>query len=314
MKTKPSAVRKLLLAAIITTIGASWFAAGNAAAVSPVIQINEATARAEITSQPLRGNISVLMGSGGNIVALQGPQGKFLVDAGIAVSKAKLQAALAEVGDGPVQYVANTHWHWDHTDGNTWLGESGATIIAHPNTLKHVSETTRVDDWDYTFKPLPKAGLPTMLVKDSKTMHFGGENITLKNFGTGHTDGDLWIYFEKADVLALGDTFWNGVYPFIDNASHGGVNEAIKWANHAIEQSTEHTIIVPGHGPVGNRMQLIEFRDMLVGVRDNVKKLKEQGMTVEQAVAAKPTAQYDAKFGHFVINPDFFTRLVYAGL
>lgn len=314
MKTSTAPFRKLLLSTIIGAISAGAFAARDAAAVSPVIQINEATAKADITTQPLRGNISVLMGSGGNIVALQGPQGKFLVDAGIGVSQAKLQAALAKVGDGPVKYVANTHWHWDHTDGNTWLGEAGATIIAHPNTLKHVSETTRVEDWDYTFKPLPKAALPTMLVKHTKTMQFGGESITLQNFGNGHTDGDLWIRFAKADVLALGDTFWNGVYPFIDNASHGGINEAIKWADRAIEQSTDHTIIVPGHGPVGNRAQLIEFRDMLVGVRDNVKKLKDQGMTVEQAIAAKPTARYDAKFGHFVINPDFFTRLVYVGL
>jgi glyoxylase-like metal-dependent hydrolase (beta-lactamase superfamily II) len=313
MKTIPT-IRRLLLSTLIAGLGATSFVSGEAAAVSPVIQINEATAKADITTERLRGNLTVLMGSGGNIVALQGPQGKFLVDAGIGVSKAKLQAALAQVGAGPVKYVANTHWHWDHTDGNTWLGAAGATIIAHPNTLKHVSETTRVEDWDYTFQPLPKAGLPTILVKDSKTMQFGGERITLKNFGNGHTDGDLWIRFEKADVLVLGDTFWNGVYPFIDNASHGGIDEAITWANHAIAESTDHTVIVPGHGPVGNRTQLIEFRDMLVGVRDKVKQLKDQGMTIDQAVAAKPTAPYDAKYGHFVINPDFFTRLVYAGL
>lgn len=314
MKIAPTTIHRLLIATLVAALGASAFAPHEAHAVSPVIQINEATAKADITTQRLRGNITVLMGSGGNIVALQGPRGKFLVDAGIGVSKAKLQAALAQMGTGPLKYVANTHWHWDHTDGNTWLGEAGATIIAHPNTLKHVSETTRVEDWDYTFQPLPKAGLPTMLVKDSKTMQFGGEHITLKNFGNGHTDGDLWVRFEKADVLVLGDTFWNGVYPFIDNANHGGIVDAIKWANHAIEESTGHTIIVPGHGPVGNRAQLIEFRDMLVGVRDKVKQLKDQGLTIDQAVAAKPTAPYDAKFGNFVINPDFFTRLVYVGL
>lgn len=314
MKTTSATFRRLLLSTLVAGLVAGWFVSGEAAAVSPVIQINAATAKADITTQRLRGNITVLMGSGGNIVALQGPQGKFLVDAGISVSKAKLQAALAQLGEGPVRYVANTHWHWDHTDGNTWLGEAGATIIAHPNTLKHISETTRVEDWDYTFQPLPKAGLPTMLVKDSTSMQFGGENITLKNFGNGHTDGDLWVRFDQADVLVLGDTFWNGVYPFIDNAAHGGIDEAIKWANHAIEESTDHTIIVPGHGPVGNRAQLIDFRDMLVGVRDRVKQLKDQGMTIDQAVAAKPTAPYDAKYGNFVINPDFFTRLVYAGL
>jgi glyoxylase-like metal-dependent hydrolase (beta-lactamase superfamily II) len=153
MKAK-SALSSILLSAVIAAFGA----AGSAAAVSPVIQINEATSKADVTTRHLRGNISMLEGSGGNIVVLHGQQGKFLVDAGISVSKAKLQAALAKLGKGPVKCVANTHWHWDHTDGNTWLGESGATIIAHPNTLKHRSETTRVDDWDYTFQPLPQAG------------------------------------------------------------------------------------------------------------------------------------------------------------
>jgi glyoxylase-like metal-dependent hydrolase (beta-lactamase superfamily II) len=149
-----------------------------------------------------------------------------------------------------------------------------------------------------------------MLVSDTKTMRFADENITLKNFGNGHTDGDLWIYFESADVLGLGDTFWNGVYPFIDNAVHGGIDDAIKWAAHAVKQSSEHTIMVPGHGSAGNRAQLIEFHDMLVAVRDNVKRLKDLGMSADEVVAAKPTARYDAKYGNFDIKPEFFTRLV----
>jgi glyoxylase-like metal-dependent hydrolase (beta-lactamase superfamily II) len=317
MNRATSAASRLLSAAT-ATIGitsASWLGAPAAAfAVSPVIQINEATAKADITVEQLRGNISVLMGSGGNIVVLSGPDGKFVVDAGIAVSKDKLKAALNQIGPAPLNYLVNTHWHWDHTDGNAWMHEAGATIIAHPNTLKHLSKTTRVEDWDYTFQPVPPAGRPTMLVKDSKTMRFAGGNVQMKNFGRGHTDGDLWVYFQKADVLALGDTFWNGVYPFIDNANGGGINHAIRWANKAVEQSTDKTIIVPGHGPVGNRVQLIEFRNMLMAIRDNVADLKRQGKSLDEVIAAKPTAAYDEEWGKFVIDPAFFTRLVYAGL
>jgi len=316
MKTQLfSAPRRLILSAAIAA-AAAWMPMSHAMAeaTSPVITINEATAKADIKVETIRAGVSMLSGSGGNIVVLNSKEGKFLVDAGIGVSKEKLTAALNQISPAPMKFVVNTHWHWDHTDGNAWMHEAGATIIAHPNTLKHLSVETRVEDWNYTFKPLPAAGLPTALVSKDKTIQFGGEKIQLKNFGHGHTDGDLWVYFTKADVLALGDTFWNGYYPFIDNDDGGGINEAIHWADEAIKHSTERTVIVPGHGPVGNRAQLTEFRDMLVGVRDNVQALKKQGKSLEEVIAAKPTAAYDAKFGGFVINPDFFTKLVYVGL
>jgi glyoxylase-like metal-dependent hydrolase (beta-lactamase superfamily II) len=285
-----------------------------AEAVSPVIKINEAAAKAEITVEPLRGGISVLMGSGGNITVLSTKDSKLMVDAGIAVSQARVEAALDKLGPGKVKYLINTHYHWDHTDGNKWVQASGATIIAHRNTLKHVSESTRVDDWNYTFDPLPAAARPKVLVDTNKTINFAGNKVIMKSFGPGHTDSDLWVYFPKADVLVLGDIFWNGVYPFIDNAHGGGINQAIRWADHAIKECGANTIVVPGHGPVGNRAQLVEFRDMLATIRDNVAALKKQGKSLDEIIAAKPTAAFDAKFGGFVIDPTFFTRLVYAGL
>lgn len=125
----------------------------SAQATSPVIKINEAAANSDITVEPLRGSLSVLFGSGGNIVVLDGPDGKLLVDAGIAVSKDKIQAALDRISAAPIKYVINTHWHWDHTDGNEWVHNQGATIIAHENVLKRLSATTRVEDWNYTFQP-----------------------------------------------------------------------------------------------------------------------------------------------------------------
>jgi glyoxylase-like metal-dependent hydrolase (beta-lactamase superfamily II) len=271
-------------------------------------------AEGDLITEHLRGNISVLLGSGANIIVLSGQQGKFLVDAGISVSKAKVQAALKEISPAPLKYVVSTHWHWDHTDGNRWMHESGATIIAQRNTLKHLSQTTHVDDWNWTFSPAPVGAIPTILVDDKKTLSFAGENIQIQHYGPGHTDGDLSVYFEHADVLALGDTFWNGYYPFIDNQDGGSVNDAINWAGKAIACTTDKTIVVPGHGPVGTRTQLIEFRDMLVSVRDNVAALKRQGRSLEEVIAAKPTAAFDEKWGHFVIDPAHFIRLVFAGL
>jgi glyoxylase-like metal-dependent hydrolase (beta-lactamase superfamily II) len=254
------------------------------------------------------------MGSGANIIVLSGDRGKFLVDAGISVSQAKVRSALNAINPTPVVYVVNTHWHWDHTDGNGWMHQSGATIIAHRNTLKHLSQATHVDDWNWTMPAVPAGARPTILVDDSITFIFERDTIHVDHYGPGHTDGDLSVYFEKADVSALGDTFWNGHYPFIDNQDGGNINGAIKWADRAIERTTDKTIVIPGHGPVGTRAQLTEFRDMLVTVRDNVAALKRQGKSLDEVIAAKPTAAFDEKWGRFVIDPAHFTRLVYAGL
>jgi len=268
----------------------------------------------DIIVQPLRGNITEFMGSGGNITVLCGKEGKFLVDAGISKSKEKLRAALDKISLAPLKYVVDTHWHWDHTDGNAWMHEAGATIVAHRNTLKHLTETTHVDAWNWTFEPVPESARPTLIIDDKRTFPFAGTTIEVENFGGGHTDGDLWVYFKEADVLALGDTFWNGFYPYIDNEDGGSIDGAIKWANEAIVRTTDHTIVIPGHGPVGTRAQLIAFRDMLVAVRNNVAALKQQGKSLDEVVAAKPTAAFDAAWGNFVFNGAQFTKMVYAGL
>lgn len=271
-------------------------------------------AESDLVVQPLRGNLTVVMGSGGNITVLSGKDGKFLVDAGIGKSHEKLQAVLDKIGPAPLKYVVNTHWHWDHTDGNAWLHEAGATIVAQKNTYKHLTETTHVNAWNWTFVPVPQAARPTLLVNMEKDFDFDGTQIEVKNFGGGHTDGDVWIYFKKADVLALGDTFWNSIYPYIDNEDGGSIDGAIKWANKAVASITDHTIVIPGHGAVGTRKDLIAFRDMLVTVRKNVAALKQQGKSIDEIVAAKPTAAFDAKWGNFVFNGEQFTRMVYAGL
>jgi len=271
-------------------------------------------AKGDIVTVPLRGNINVLMGSGGNIVVLSGSEGKFLVDAGIKPSKDKLQAALNKLGPSPLKYVVNTHWHWDHTDGNEWMHAAGATIIAHRNTLKHLSETTHVDDWNWTFAPVPAGARPTIIVDNEKDFTFAGDSIKVEHFGPGHTDGDVLVYFEKADVMALGDTFWNGNYPFIDNEDGGSVNSAIAWANKAIERTTDKTILVPGHGPVGNRAQLIGFRDMLVTVRDEVVALKSQGKSLEDIIAAKPDRGLRRQMGRICDRFEILHKLVYEGL
>jgi glyoxylase-like metal-dependent hydrolase (beta-lactamase superfamily II) len=286
----------------------------NAGAESPVNLINAEARAGNIVVTPVRGPISMLSGSGGNIAVLQGPEGKLMVDGGITLSQKPLQAALDKLGPGTPKYVINTHWHWDHADSNGWLHEMGATIVAHPNSLKHMSESVRVEDWQHTFEPVPSNARPTSLVSTTKTIEFAGDKVVLTHYGPAHTDGDLYVYFQKADVLATGDTYWNGVYPFIDSVAGGSIDGMIKAAETNIARSTDKTIIVAGHGPLAKRSDLVEFRDMLVEIRRNVAELKREGKTLEQVIAARPTAKFDAKWGNFVINPAFFTRLVYRGV
>jgi len=306
---KPS----LVAAAIVFAMAASSVQAADKP-VSPVIKINEAAATAPIEKTPLRGPLTMLSGSGGNITVLTGKDGKLLVDAGIGVSRPRVEAALKSISAAPLKYVINTHYHWDHTDGNPWVHEDGATIVATAGTVKRVSTTTRVDDWDYTFKPMAKGGIPTEIVTANKTYHFDGQTVEVRLLDPSHTDTDLYVVFKEANVASLGDLFWNGVYPFIDNENGGGIDGMIKADDAILAQLDDKVVIVPGHGPVGTRKDLQAFRDMLAGIRDNVAALKKQGKSRDEVIAAKPTAKYDAVYGHFVIDPDFFTRIVYDGL
>jgi glyoxylase-like metal-dependent hydrolase (beta-lactamase superfamily II) len=281
---------------------------------SPVVIIRNAAATAKINVTKLRSNVSVLEGSGGNIVVLTGRDGKVLVDAGITASRSQITEALATLSDDPVKHLINTHWHFDHTDGNEWLHSIGAEITAHENTRKHLSVTTRVEDWNFTFPPAPAAALPTKIFDSEQTLHLNGATLALKYYPPAHTDSDISVHFTDADIIHVADTLWNGHFPFIDYSTGGSIDGMIRAAEENVARATDETIVIPGHGPIGNKSHLIEFRDMLVAVRQKVAALKKQGKSRDEVVAAKPTADYDAKWGGFVINGDFFTRLVYAGV
>jgi glyoxylase-like metal-dependent hydrolase (beta-lactamase superfamily II) len=271
-------------------------------------------AKAKIATQALRGNVSALIGSGGNIAVLPGSDGKLIVDSGYLGSRPQIAEALDGISRDPVKHLVNTHWHFDHTDGNEWMHSAGATIMAHENTKKHLSTTTRVDDWDFTFAPLPAAAIPTEITGSEKTLHLNGATVALKYYHPAHTDGDISIYFIEADVFHTGDTWWNGHYPFIDYSTGGSIDGMIKAAEANLAMVTDKTIVVPGHGPVGGKTEMIEYRDILASIRDRVAALKGQGKSLNEIVAAKPTAAYDTKWGRGFVNGELFTKLVCKGL
>lgn len=236
-----------------------------------------AAAKAKIVTQTLRRNISVLKDSGGNIAVLSGRDGKLLVDAGFTVSRPAISDALTAIGSDPIKYLINTHWHTDHTDGNAWLHAAGAAITAHENTRKRLSVATRVEGWNYTFPHAPSAALPAKVFGTDSEMRLNDTHLLLKYYGSAHTDSDISVNFTDANVLHTGDTWWNGVYPFIDYSTGGSIDGSIRAAEANVAVVSSDTIVIPGHGPVGGRPDIVEFRDMLVAIREKVAVLKTQG-------------------------------------
>jgi glyoxylase-like metal-dependent hydrolase (beta-lactamase superfamily II) len=272
------------------------------------------SATTKITVQTLRRNISVLLGPGGNIAVLTGPDGKLLVDAEVVTARSNVAAALADINADPIKQLINTHWHFDHTGGNEWVHQAGATILAHENTRKHLSVDTRVEGWVYTFPAAPAGAIPTTVFEDEHTVHANGSTLALKHYSPAHTDSDISVHFTEADVLHTGDTFWNRNYPFVDYSTGGSIDGQIRAAEANLAKVTATTIVIPGHGAVGGKADLTLFRDVLVEAREKVAKLKKQGRTLEEVITAKPTAPYDAEWGQSFQSPKSFLGWVYQGV
>jgi glyoxylase-like metal-dependent hydrolase (beta-lactamase superfamily II) len=272
------------------------------------------SATAKVTVQTLRRNISVLLGPGGNIAVLTGPNGKLLIDAEVVTARSNVAAALASINADPVKQLINTHWHFDHTGGNEWVHQAGASILAHENTRKRLSVDTRVEGWVYTFPAAPAGAIPTTVFQDEHTVHANGSTLALKHYSPAHTDSDISVHFIEADVLHTGDTFWNRNYPFVDYSTGGSIDGQIRAAEANLAKVSATTIVIPGHGAVGGKADLTLFRDVLVEAREKVAKLKKQGRTLEEVISAKPTARYDAEWGQSFQSAKSFLGWVYQGV
>ena len=293
---------------------ATLSALAQTSAATPYSTINAAAAASPISVQVVRDGVSMLEGSGGNIGVLSGSDGLLIVDCGIAVSQQKIQEALARLNSGPLRHAILTHWHWDHSDGDGWVRRKGAELMASRETIERLSQTIRVEEWGHTFTPVAQSDLPNVPLDGTRTLSFAGETVIIRPYMHSHTDGDLSVSFKHADVLITGDTFWNGMYPFIDYVAGGSIGGMIEAANENLELAGVRTRVIPGHGPLGDRTQLLAFRDMLVDIRDRVAALKAKGLSLEQVQAAQPTAPYDSKWGQSIISGSLFAALVYRGV
>jgi len=266
-----------------------------------------------IKTLPLRDNLTMLSGPGGNVVVLHGSDGLIVVDTFVAPAWPKLEESLKSFG-APVKTVINTHWHFDHVDNNGPLHAAGATVVAHENTRSRMSTPQHIEILKLDFPPSPAAALPERVFKEGYKLEADGERVAVTHVAPAHTDTDVILRFERANVLHAGDVFFNGRYPLIDGSTGGRVDGMIVASNGLLDMADANTKIVPGHGPLGTKADLVKYRDMLVTAADRVRKLKAAGKTLEEAIAAKPFTDLDGDWAGGRYKGDDFVRIVYMTL
>jgi glyoxylase-like metal-dependent hydrolase (beta-lactamase superfamily II) len=282
-------------------------------AVSANAQAQQDFSKVEIKTTKITNNFYTLEGQGGTIGVLTGPDGVFMVDAQFAPLTDKIVAAIKKISPGPIRFMVNTHVHGDHTGGNENLGKMGVTILARPelrNRLAHPAPGAN----GAPGTPAPAPALPLLTYTTPVTFHMDGEEVQLIPIPRAHTDGDTLVYFPVNDVIMTGDFFRSLGYPNIDRANGGSMNGMIDGLGRVIALAGPKTRIIPGHGDIVDRAGVMAHRDMMLAIRDRIAPLVSQGRTLEQVVAAKVTADYDAKVPSASTTSERFIGQVYAEL
>lgn len=283
---------------------AALLLAASPLAIFPVSQSHaqeaDRFANVEIKAEPLADGVAVLFGAGGNIGVSYGPDGTVLIDDQFAPLTPKIQAAIADLDAEPVTYLINTHWHGDHSGGNENFGQAGALIMAHDHVRERmlgIQKSGRGND-----PASPVEALPTVTYHDGIKLHLNGDEVQVRHMKHGHTDGDSVIFWKKANVVHMGDLFFHKMsLPFIDLNSGGNVRGVLAAAEKVLAMVDGDSKIIPGHGPMATKADLIAYRDMLKTVIGAVEKAQAEGKSLEAVQAMKPAAQWD-------INPDAFIK------
>ncbi|MBU0617711.1 MAG: MBL fold metallo-hydrolase [Planctomycetes bacterium] len=259
-------------------------------------------------------NVYMLAGVGGNLGLSVGDDGALLIDSGFAPHTEKVTAAVKAVCQTPIRFVVSTHWHFDHVQGNERLAKAGALLVAHENVRKRMSTEQFLTVIDRKVPPAPAGARPVITYGDMLTFHWNGDDVQILHVDPAHTDGDSIIHFRKANVLHVGDIYFNGTYPFIDVNAGGSIDGMVKAADRILVMANEKTKIIPGHGPLSDVAELRAYREMLATVRDRVRALVEQGKSRDEVIASKPTRDLDAKWGGGGFGPDMWVGIVYDGM
>lgn len=302
--------RFLLICALASTLAAS--------ADQPILNFEELMATikwefeaVEIRTEKIGDGLYVLFGKGGNIAVTVGDDGVLAVDDQFPQLIPKIEAAIAEIGGDGIDFVINTHWHFDHADGNLALGPAGAHIIAQEKARDNMAKGGVINmvRVKYGQEPYPSEALPKITFDDSMHMHFNGERIDLMHFGPAHTTGDTAVFFRGHNAVHLGDVFNNTGYPFIDADSGGDIDGMIAFCQAALDQLDSESIVIPGHGDVTDYATMKAYIEMLTTVRDRISKLIDEGKSLEEILAAAPTSDYDERYGDISKSLGFIDRV-----
>jgi cyclase len=288
----------------------AFFTAGAAALALPAAAYAR-SAKAELTVTPLADKLTLISGGGGNVTLFNSPQGVLMVDGGSpGFSSRVLKTVRKLCGTHRVHTLFNTHWHWDQTGSNAALGRAGTRIMAHENTRLWLG--TDVDSkWEqHTYKRLDPTARPSETFYTTGSVAFGGEQIEYGYFPQAHTDGDIYVFFRNANVLVAGDVVSVGSYPIIDYCTGGWIGGMENATEVLVSLGDEATKIVPGKGPVQSRADVQAEHEMLSAMKQRLAELLAQGMSVEDMIAARPTRDFDAKWG----DPSLFIANAWPGL
>ena len=266
--------------------------------------------KVEITTDKLSDTTYMLTGAGGNIGLSVGSDAVFIIDDQFAPMAPKIKAAIARITSKPVQFLLNTHFHFDHTGGNEAFGSGGALIVAHDNVRRRMSSQQLISFIGAKQEASPKVALPVVTVPTEVTFHINGDEVHAFHVPNAHTDGDLIVHLRKSDVVHMGDTFFNGMYPFIDGSSGGSADGVIAAADRVLAIAGDKTKIIPGHGPLASKADLQAWRTMLATATQRIKDLRRAGKSDEEIRAARPTADLDARYGGGFIKPEQFTMML----
>ena len=285
-----------------------------ALAAVPATAQQQDFSRVEVRAERLSATTYMLTGAGGNLGLSVGDDTVFLVDDQFAPLTTRIEAAIGKLTSKPIRFVINTHWHMDHTGGNENLGKAGALIVAHENVRKRMSTEQFIEFLDLKLKVEPRGALPVVTFTRDVTFHLNGDEIRVHHVPNAHTDGDAIVHFRTSDVLHMGDVYFNGFYPFIDTSSGGTIAGVIAAVDRALGLAGEQTKIIPGHGPLATKADLKAYRDMLATVFERVSAARQAGRSLEDVVAAKPTAEFDAVWGKGFLPAHRFVEMVWKNL
>ena len=264
--------------------------------------------------EEIRRGVFVFRGAGGTVTAVSAPHRAAVIDTGFGPRVEEIRRAIASALPQGVRWLINTHWHFDHADGNQIFAEAGATIMAHANCRKRLSQDQYVPSRERRIQASPRVAWPTITLDGSSDFDIGSETLQLFSQAPAHTDGDLVVYLPSADVLITSDLFTNGGYPVIDESSGGSMRGMIEAIERVLPLVRVNTVVVPGHGPKANREALAGFLDMLHAIEDRILVLIDAKLSVPEIIAATPTVEFDSTWGCGYVTGKYFTRMVLAGL